>query len=828
MEFDEDAPLAQSFKRKRKPIRKKKQFKAQPEEPPEPAHDPDPATANPPPEIALDYSVENHFKAVDTIAKLCGHSSPLDANQPEIKRLSNSITFLREWRDFKYAPRTVRFANQHNSKEKDVVGEVTLHQFSSTSVPKKEMGNRNEAGTEASKDVVMYVGGSVWALDWCPRVDRNSENHIKSEFVAVAAHPPESSYHKIGAPLTGRGTIQIWCLLSVYVKEDVPNPGNKKSNKNSQKEVTVKSNVPTEPPKPRGRPRKEPLNESVPRKPIGRPRKKPLNDSLPPRPRGRPRNKPLNDSVEKIDNADQYVQPLAIEYPMSSAGLHSSDGLSVNSHEHIYDEDSVNTNEASSSNQIDNSNLLLLTAPKVKGKKAKARKKDQALDNAFHIPRQREHEESASFSLDSVSPDKNIACISACDANISQIPIDVELPRLVLCLAHNGKVAWDVKWRPVNARHPESMHVMGYLAVLLGNGALEVWEVPLPHTVKLVYPTSQKHIDPRFMKLKPVFRSSKLKCGDRQSIPLTMEWSVSLLSDMILAGCHDGVVALWKFSVTDPLTETRPLLSFSTETGPIRTLAWAPIQSDLESANIFATAGNKGLKLWDLRDPFRPLREYPIQGGIFGLAWLPHLRCILGVVDEGILWSLNLEKTANDIPVTGKSLTVTSRPSLNSFDCSSFSIWCVQASRLTGVVAYCGEDGTTSCFWPNTKSAKDPRRGGVHHFLCGSLLEEGPALVVASPSTNSSLSKRLPIMKNSRAQENTRANKKIGQGSDDTATSKSKQSEEVKKHDEVESFPPKIVAMHRVRWNVNKGSERWLCYGGAAGLVRCQKIDFFQ
>lgn len=41
---------------------------------------------------------------------------------------------------------------------------------------------------------------------------------------------------------------------------------------------------------------------------------------------------------------------------------------------------------------------------------------------------------------------------------------------------------------------------------------------------------------------------------------------------------------------------------------------------------------------------------------------------------------------------------------------------------------------------------------------------------------------------------------------------------------ELEIFPNKIVAMHRVRWNMNKGSERWLCYGGAAGLVRCQEI----
>lgn len=51
---------------------------------------------------------------------------------------------------------------------------------------------------------------------------------------------------------------------------------------------------------------------------------------------------------------------------------------------------------------------------------------------------------------------------------------DVEIPRPVLCLAHNGKVAWDVKWQPSDSFDADSKHRMGYLAVLLGNGALEV------------------------------------------------------------------------------------------------------------------------------------------------------------------------------------------------------------------------------------------------------------------------------------------------------------------------------------------------------------------
>lgn len=54
------------------------------------------------------------------------------------------------------------------------------------------------------------------------------------------------------------------------------------------------------------------------------------------------------------------------------------------------------------------------------------------------------------------------------------VPEDSALPKVVLCLAHMGKVAWDVKWRPAGANNSEDKHHLGYLAVLLGNGSLEV------------------------------------------------------------------------------------------------------------------------------------------------------------------------------------------------------------------------------------------------------------------------------------------------------------------------------------------------------------------
>ena len=49
--------------------------------------------------LAFDESVENHFKAIDAISKLCGETCTEEDDAPieesEIKRLSSSITFIR-------------------------------------------------------------------------------------------------------------------------------------------------------------------------------------------------------------------------------------------------------------------------------------------------------------------------------------------------------------------------------------------------------------------------------------------------------------------------------------------------------------------------------------------------------------------------------------------------------------------------------------------------------------------------------------------------------------------------------------------------------------
>lgn len=43
------------------------------------------------------------------------------------------------------------------------------------------------------------------------------------------------------------------------------------------------------------------------------------------------------------------------------------------------------------------------------------------------------------------------------------------------------------------------------------------WEVPLPGMVQYLYSYARSEgTDPRFVKLEPIFRSSMVKCGDRQ------------------------------------------------------------------------------------------------------------------------------------------------------------------------------------------------------------------------------------------------------------------------------------------------------------------------
>jgi len=399
---------------------------------------------------------------------------------------------------------------------------------------------------------------------------------------------------------------------------------------------------------------------------------------------------------------------------------------------------------------------------------------------------------------------------------------------------------------------------------------------------------------------------------------------------MILAGCHDGTVALWNFSTNLSSQDSKPFMCVTAEFVPIRALSWAPYIS--ENINIFVTAGADGLKFWDLRDPYRPLWELTTAPrAVLSVQWLKDGRGILISMEDGTLKFLSLPRIANDVPATGRPFVGTKTQGVATYQLSEYLIWSVHASDTTGCAAYCGADGTAVCFQLTPRFwEKEPGRNRVPYFLCGSLSEEGGNIKIGSGQQMSPLPNVPVVNKKSikpcqnivqglpasnvtgppvcqlntptgnrdivnpelgddqddghSEEQGTGAvnpeladdqddgdgeeqgagavNPELGDDQDDghskeqgssavnaeLADDQDGYSEEqgagaivlagpTEQEDayslnfkggespkDFEVFPPKSVALHRVRWNVNKGSERWLCYGGAAGIIRCQRI----
>ncbi|KAK7267961.1 hypothetical protein RIF29_20642 [Crotalaria pallida] len=1046
----------------------------------------------------FEHSVENFFRDMDTIARLCGEEEEtVDLEQSEIQRMSSSVTFLREWRDFKYPSRRIKFGYRVGSFEGKDVNAINLPQFSSATVPTCDMQKEDQvegAKSQESRDFVMYVGGPVWALDWCPRIYEKPDGSIKCEFIAVAAHPPASSYHKMGVQLTGRGVIQIWCLMREHNEEECPLTEKRKK---TYKKAGGTDDNSTEIKRPRGRPRKNSKDVKI-KNPKGRPRKNPINipdddencetPNVPPldvkfpedssefptpienlenneevcsltekrektpkkgggtnekstqkKPRGRPRKNPIQVPVDEKNCETQNVPPLDVKFPEDSAEFPTPDG-SLEHNEKVCSLTQKNrkgykkgggTNDKSTQTKkprgrsgknptkvpVDDKNCETQNVPpldvqfpddsvefpttdgnpekkeetfpirqkrkrgskkyedmnetlgQIKRPRGRSRKNSKELIAAdtncqnqseqtlvVHVPgdspefispgvanancnqyaslqnsvtKRKQAKKAASecvtrsetpiksslknsFRQQSYSQHIGQPLLTHCENEAihqchssnemghlpdpRSIPAEVTLPRVVSCLAHNGKVAWDVKWRPPHMSDSLCKHRMGYLAVLLGNGSLEVWEVPLPRVLRAIYMHRESN-DPRFIKLEPVFKCSMLKRGGLQSIPMTVEWSVKHPYDYLLAGCHDGTVALWKFSMnaSSKCDDTKPILCFSADVVPIRAVAWAPFDGDPGSSNIIVTAGHERLKFWDLRNPFRPLRNlHAASRIIYSLDWLSKPSCIIMSFEDGTMRTLSLVKAANDLAVSGKSYNGKKQPGLHAKTYSSFAIWSVQVSRITGMVAYCGADGTVSRFQLTSKAVESDHHHSHHRapsILCGSVTDEESTLVINTPESNTPFPLRRSYERSRRPAESFRellsktnirqnANNHMAKASNsdsqtlalgdrdglglesesEEALSSAEQPKRQKmihsnKKKPVESqalvcrddvstsplgvdneesdfgnipdvFPSKMVALHRVRWNMNMGGERWLCFGGAGGVVRCQKIVY--
>jgi general transcription factor 3C polypeptide 2 len=256
-------------------------------------------------------------------------------------------------------------------------------------------------------------------------------------------------------------------------------------------------------------------------------------------------------------------------------------------------------------------------------------------------------------------------------------------------------------------------------------------------------------------------------------------------------------------------------------------------------------------------------------------------------MDDGSLRTLSIDMASCDTPVTGNPCTKTMTQGMHSIFSSSFAIWAVHVSRHSGMVVYGGEDGSIRCFQLTEKfMLSDRARAREPHFMCCAFAEDqatGAISIVSQTSTapiqlkksradnsSQSSSKTPPrraqggakgvredgkrvrryasksLLSSARGKEiyedqealaiqggsnslplvpfSAQADKSCGDnrtsvpaeanpGGDSGATSETS-----------EKMPPKSISLHRLRWNQNKGCERWVCFGGAAGIARCQII----
>lgn len=348
------------------------------------------------------------------------------------------------------------------------------------------------------------------------------------QYLAVSAHPPGSYYHKMGASLKGRGAIQIWCLVTSSETVELSKPPYRVVKRRAKEALTVKDGVENDKQKSlavikrRGRPKKVSLTDETngcqvaKKKKIGRPRKRPTDeeDTSPkvPKKRGRPRKYAQSSNIEEEDklllpvsiNLEGTGTRLALPPPPDANSTQKgrkgrckkgnfrsqevcpvASGAKLNAD---MDKDlqcfemaqkghnDAADNEANPLPIVEPLDVALPLAVLYEKKHNKRRLKEkQPIQKPDVVAAENSIVEYVTSSeCQIVEPNLTETQCNAEAKLASSVccPKEMLLPKLVFCLAHYGKVAWDIKWKPFAT---SSTARMGYLAALLGDGSLEVY-----------------------------------------------------------------------------------------------------------------------------------------------------------------------------------------------------------------------------------------------------------------------------------------------------------------------------------------------------------------
>jgi len=319
---------------------------------------------------------------------------------------------------------------------------------------------------------------------------------------------------------------------------------------------------------------------------------------------------------------------------------------------------------------------------------------------------------------------------------------------LIGAILHEGKITWDLAWHP----HPHALGIHkdaeGALAMALGDGTVEVHEIPpagwmaeqgSPGVRRIVARTEALKSDrPCSVSWNPAFPEQLLvgcwnghvsllvlvtDCeeeandADQEAAPLPLlqdadaEVSVQVAKKRRLTrasamqversspqgkcvsvgkqpkptGEAGGLWAEKKWS--GPKRAFQLTLRIQADDCPLRKVCWAPFEFS-EEHMLFATVGHSSmLKFWDLRDPFAPQVEMRVsREWVLDMEWSPtRPRNIVMCVEDGSIRVVNL---LHVFPMSAKERAVRTdkQPGRRT-------LWSASVSPLHGLLAFGGEDG---------------------------------------------------------------------------------------------------------------------------------------
>lgn len=65
-----------------------------------------------------------------------------------------------------------------------------------------------EPSHEDRWDMLLFAGGPIWAMEWCPTPD----GAPATQYVALACHRGMDDQHYVNKTYTGPGLVQLWDL----------------------------------------------------------------------------------------------------------------------------------------------------------------------------------------------------------------------------------------------------------------------------------------------------------------------------------------------------------------------------------------------------------------------------------------------------------------------------------------------------------------------------------------------------------------------------------------------------------------------------------------